>query len=333
MTHGIFNRSENRLQAFSLWMACVALMFLTLSVPCCAQQVKELPKDHGITGKQPEIYWHDADISLDLDASTKDWSVVVQRGSNPAERAPLPDLLEQVYAIHRAAPNHAVLLADLSAGAKFVGVIGLSPAKMLDSFWSSADPSLSPNNRYVLFVRFYPMHGADNYDDQYRLYDVLGTRASNWPNRPAQDGPPNMPANYDDTLAGVPVYPLKTGELGRENTNIEDGQVHQRASQFIWAADSSKVVFADAQGGVISLVVVSVPTVLGSNPQTMVYPLAGTENVCPGPSEAECNIFNVRSLAWDGESIRAALMIRPNHAKAIEKDLTIPLSKFVPAGK
>jgi len=27
------------------------------------------------------------------------------------------------------------------------------------------------------------------------------------------------------------------------------------------------------------------------------------------------------------------LMIRPNHAKAIEKDLTIPLSKFVLVGK
>jgi hypothetical protein len=333
MTQGIFNRCENRLQAFSLWMACVALMLLTPSVLCCAQQVKELPTNHGITGKQPDIYWHDADISLDLDASTKDWSVVVQQGTNPVERAPLPDLLEQVYAIHRAAPNRAVLLADLSAGAKFIGIIGTSPAKLLDSFWSSAGPSLSPDNRYVLFVRFYPMHGADNYEDQYRLYDVLGTRASNWPERPAQDGPPTEPINYDSTLAGVPVYPLKAGELGRENTNIEDGQVHQRASEFIWSADSSKVVFADVQGGVISLVVVSMPTAAGGKPQTVVYPLAGTENVCLGTSEAECNIFNVRSLAWDGESIRAALMIRPNHAKAIEKDLTIPLSKFVLVGK
>jgi hypothetical protein len=75
------------------------------------------------------------------------------------------------------------------------------------------------------------------------------------------------------------------------------------------------------------------PTAAGGKPQTVVYPLAGTENVCLGTSEAECNIFNVRSLAWDGESIRAALMIRPNHAKAIEKDLTIPLSKFVLVGK
>src|ERR1035438_4901749 len=104
----------------------------------------------------------------------------------------------------------------MSAGAHFVGVIGTNPVKLLDHFWTSGEPALSPDNHYVIFDRFYPAHGADNYDDQYRLYDVLGTRASNWPERPAQDGPPAEPINYDDTLAGVPVYSLKVGEeIGR----------------------------------------------------------------------------------------------------------------------
>ncbi len=335
MTQGIFNRNENRLQAFSLWIACVAPMLLTLSAPCYAQQVKELPLNHGITGKQPEIYWHDTDMSLDLDASTKDWSIVVQQGSNPAERVPLPDslVLEQVYAIHRAPQNHAVLLADLSAGAQFVGIIGTSPAKLLDSFWSSATPSLSPDNHYVLFVRFYPMHGADNYDDQYRLYDVLGTRSSNWPDRPAQDGPPNLPANYDDTLAGVPVYPLKAGELGRDNTNVEDGQVHQKASKFIWSVDSSKVVFADVQGGVISLVVVSMPIGGNGKPQTIVHPLVGPENACLGSGGGACDYRNVGSITWDRDNVNVVLRIRPQHGKTNDIDLTIPLTEFVPAGK
>jgi hypothetical protein len=296
-----------------------------------AQQVKELPADHGVNGKQTDIYWHDADTQFDLDTSTDKWGVLIRRGSAAAERVPLPDILEQVYAIHRTAPNRAVLLADLSAGAKFVGVIGTSSVKHLDSFWSSADPSLSPDNRYVLFVRFYPMHGAEGEDDQYRLYDVLGTRSSNWPDRPAQDGPPTEPINYDSTLAGVPVYPLKAGELGRENTNVEEGQEHKSASDFIWTADSSKVAFADVQGGVISLIVVAVPPGGKGEPQTVVHPLVGVENVCLGPGEGACDIRNVRSLAWDGDNIHAALMIWPQHGKKVDVNLTIPLSRFVPA--
>ncbi|MGD0831585.1 MAG: hypothetical protein ABR907_11610 [Terracidiphilus sp.] len=340
MVQGIISLNEDRLQAFPGGIVVACLLLLTVIAGAGAQQVKEYSwKDKPIyvgappTFKQPEIYWHDSDMSFDLDASSDDWSVLVKQGNTPAERVPLPAILEQVNAIHRAAPNRAVLLADLSAGARFVGIIGTSPAKLLDSFWSSAAPSLSPDNRYVLFIRFFPMHGADNYDYQYRLYDVLGTRALNWPDRPAHDAPPNSPTNFDDTLAGVPVYSLKPGELGRQNTNIEEGEVHQSASDFIWTADSSKVVFADAQAGVISLVVVSMPTVAGGKPHTSVYPLAGSENVCLNTSEAACYNRNVRSLAWDGDNIKVALKMWPQHGKAIDVDLTIPLSKFVPASK
>jgi hypothetical protein len=333
MTRGVFKSNKTRLQASCLRMACVALLLLPLSVPCYAQQVKELPSDHGITGKQPDVYWHDADIHFDLDASTKDWGVVVQQGSNPAERVPLPDYLDQVYAIHRVAPNRALLLADLPAGAQFAGIIETPPARLIDSFWSAAKPSLSPDNRYILFVRFYPMHGADSYDDQYRLYDVLGTRASNWPERPAQDGPPTAPVSYDPTLAGIPVYPLKAGELGRENTNIEDGQAHERASEIIWSADSRKAVFADAQGGAMSLVVVTMPPGGGGKPQTAVHMLVGSENACQGLGKPLCDYRNVRSIAWDGDNVIVALRIWPQQGKTIDVDLTIPQSKFLPASK
>lgn len=333
MTQGFSNIKENRAQAFSFWIVRITFMLLTLSVMCHAQKVKELPTDHGITGKQPEIHWHDNDIQFDLDASTEHWIILIRKNSSEAGRVPLPDTIAQVYAIHRAASNRAVILADASAGAHYVAVIGTDPAKLLDSFYTAGRISLSPDNRYVLFIRLYPMHGADNYDDQYRLYNVLGTRASNWPDRPAQDGPPNLPANYDDTLAGVPVYSLKAGELGRENTNVEEGQVHLSASDFIWTADSSKVVFADAQAGVLSLVVVTMPTTAGGKPQTSVYPLVGDENACLGTEEGDCWSRNVHSLAWDGDNVKAALKIWPQDGKAIDMDLTIPLSKFVPAGK
>jgi hypothetical protein len=311
-------------------------MLPTLTFVCYAQQIKELPltsETLGSLDRQPEVYWHDKDLNLDIDTSTSDWSVVVTHSNGTVDHVPLPREIGLIDAVHRSAQNRAVILTEIGSGAREVVVIQTDPAKLLEKFWSSKPVSLSPDNRYVLFVRFYPMHGGEGYDDQYRLYDVLGTRSTNWPDRPAQDAPPNMPTNYDETLAGVPVYPLKAGELGRMNTFVPEGQEHLKASDFIWTADSSKVVFADVQGNIISLVVVTMPKAANSKPQTTVYPLVGDENVCPESNVGECDSSNVLSLAWDGDSVKAALLFRPNNAKDNEKDVTVPLSKFVPAGK
>ena len=66
-------------------------------------------------------------------------------------------------------------------------------------------------------------------------------------------------------------------------------------------------------------------------PRTLIYPLVGAENVCAGA--AYCDSNNVKSIAWGGDTIKVALMILPRPGKPTEKDLTIPLSKFVPVDK
>lgn len=336
MGHEVCSFSSNRLCSLFYRMVYVVLLLSAVVRPCHAQQVKEFSRDEeppkagpGAVIKQTEVYWHNSNFRLDLDASGKSWSVLVQPNSGSVDRVQLPYVITYVDAIHLAAPHRAVLLAELSAGARYVGIIAIKPAQMIDSFWTSGRLALSPNNRYVLFVRFYPAHGADNYDDQYRLYDVLGTRSSNWPKRPAQDAPPTEPVNYDESLAGMPVYPLKADEVNRENTNVPDGQEHQSASEFHWSDDSSKVLFADVQGRIITLVVVY-PSMGGKGEtRTLVHSLVGPENVCL--NDGGCDFGSIRSLNWNGESVTADLLVRPATGETSEMSLTIPLSKFVAA--
>jgi hypothetical protein len=339
MNHRIFDLYRNCIPAFFRWIACACLLLLTVVAKSNAQQVKEHsskdePQYEGAPPpfKHPDVYWHDPDLRLDLDASKEPWRLLVQRNQGEVEKLPLNELdIWRVNAIHRAAPDRAVLMAELTAGAHLVGIIGTNPVKLLDQFWTAGRQALSPNNRYVIFVRFYPLHGADNYDDQYRLYDVLGTRASNWPKRPAGDGSPTEPINYDDTLAGVPIYSLKAGEVDRVNTNVPEGTEHEGGTDFLWSADSSKAVFSDSQAKVITLVLVTVPVGGKGGPITLVHPLIGSENICQ--DKGECDATNVQSLTWNGDAVNVRVRFHPEHEKDREMNLTIPLSSFVPAPK
>ena len=326
-------------QAFSLGIAFACILLSTAVAASSAQQVKEFswkdePQYVGDAPpfKQLEVYWHDPDLRLDLDASKEPWSVLVQRNGGEVARLPVDDLgFSRVNAIHRVAQDRAVLLGEGTTGSGIVGVIGTNPVKLLDHFWTNGGFGLSPDNHYLIFGRFYPAHGADNYDDQYRLYDLLGTRTSNWPKRPAQDGPPTEPINYDDTLAGVPVYPLKADEVDRENTNVPEGTEHEGGIDFIWSADSSKVVFADSQARVITIVLVKMPVGGKGGPQTLVHPLTGNENICL--ADGVCDSSIVKSLTWNGDGVDVKLRFQPRHDKALEMNLTIPFASFAPAPK
>ena len=88
-------------------------------------------------------------------------------------------------------------------------------------------------------------------------------------------------------------------------------------SNFIWSADSRKAVFADLiNGNSISLILVTMHPEDKDRehevdhdknndlPQTLTYQFSGAENVCAGA--ANCDSNNVRSIAWDGDKVKAA---------------------------
>jgi len=135
----------------------------------------------------------------------------------------------------------------------------------------------------------------------------------------------------DESYRGFPIYPRTADQLICLDPDDSEAEAHQMASTFVWDSDSSKAVFADVRDGIMSLVLVTIPTNIKDNPQTFIYPLVGEENVCAGATY--CGYNNVSSITFDGDSVKAALIIRPNPGKPIEKDLSIPLWQFVSIGK
>jgi hypothetical protein len=157
---------------------------------------------------------------------------------------------------------------------------------------------------------------------------------------------------HRDLLGGIQVYPHQVTCLDLEDDDDDNTDV----SDFIWATDSSKVVFADVKDGVISLILVKMPRSDSDKdhdkdkdgdhqgehyrdndrPRTLTYSFVGAENVCGavGPQgPTGCDNNNVRSIAWSGDSVKVALVQANPTGPAIVKNLTIPLSKFVPIGK
>jgi hypothetical protein len=294
-----------------------------------AQEIRELPSDSGISGKQPAIYWHDKDAQFDLDSSTDRWTIDIKEGNKPLTKVTLPAYINQVYSIRRADASRIVVLAHASAGTYYVGILRTDASHVIDEFWTSAAPGISPDNRYILLVRFYPMHGAEGYDDQYRLYDVLNNQTANWPNRPAQAAPAGQPINYDASMAGVAVYPLDPSARERQNTFVAEGEEHARASLFVWDAESRRVVFGDYTGGALSFVIVAVPTSGERYPETSVYRVPTDQNPC---SEV-CLPKNIGKLEWVGNTVTVQLTATPKNGPARVSHLSVPVTLFVPVDR
>ena len=123
------------------------------------------------------------------------------------------------------------------------------------------------------------------------------------------------------------VRPVRSDQGSLCLGELPEGEDHHRVSDFVWSADSSKVLFADARSGFMSLVVVQMPSAATDPPRTVVYPLTGAENVC----EKGCTPRNVRALAWEGDRIEAVLAYGPEVGRDNEVVLAIPLSRFLSA--
>jgi hypothetical protein len=306
---------------------CSALILFVCAPQSHAQEIKELPLGAAISDKQPAIYWHDKDAQFDLDASANQWSIVIRQSDSPPTRVQLPGYINKVYSIRRAAANHLVVLAESGGGAYYVGVFSAATSSVLDEFSTSAAPGISLDNRYIILVRLYPMHGAGGYDDQYRLYDVLSNRAANWPHRPAKPAPEGEPENYDDSLAGVAVYPLDPAVRERDNTFVAEGLEHKLASRFVWDQESRRVIFADYSSGVLSLIMVAAPSGGERYPETSVYQVPANRNPC---AEA-CLQKNIGKLEWLGNSVRVQLTTTPKNAPNRTSTLSVVVSSFIPA--
>jgi hypothetical protein len=347
-----------------LGVLCLQMLFI--SAPLAAQdrsqhissevthvgtaEMRSVTKTSGfIPDRQPVVYWHDEDWKIDLTPQSlpNAFTVTITSSDGREKVVKLPWEFSQIVSISRTPNDEAIVTADLTGMIQAFCIIDLREGKITDNI-ALYDPIISPDRRFILFNNWYPPHVGG--EEMYRIYDVLKTPRENTcgyrENDPRHE-------DLDGGYRGFQVYPQTPGQI---LCTSEDDEDDNSGFDFLWDTDSSKVVFADVKSGVMSLILVTMPhgdhdkdhdrdhdgdrdrdhDKDNDHPRTSIYSFVGAENVCGavGPlGPTGCDYNNVKSIAWNGDAVNVALVQANPTGPAIVKNLTIPLSKFVPLAK
>jgi hypothetical protein len=268
----------------------------------------------------PLATYSDAEVSLSIVRNDRRLSVFTAPAGQSGSLVALPDDLSQVDQIRRGPGHRAVILGWVSSAVAQVTIFDFKKRIVVDHFWAY-QPTLSPNSRWLAFTKYYPPHGAENTEDQYRLYDLARTTAANRPSRPDRGTGAADPV----TEVGAWIYPLRANEIDRENVGVDDGTAHESASDFFWSDDSSKLVFADAQAKIMSVVMIRMST----EQEAWIAELRGKVDVCAGDCAGvrmKSVHFSEATLETEFEQIIAGRRV-PKTASRIQ----LPLTDFQPA--
>jgi hypothetical protein len=135
----------------------------------------------------------------------------------------------------------AVVTAMVGADLHGVVIVDIAAGSIVDHF-KCYSPTISPDGRYVSFVKLYPSHGIASAEDHYMVYDVAASPATNRP-------PDANPSHPHPNLVGLCVYPEGIGNKPDDNIELPKKSQHSMASEgFYWNPDSRSFVFADRYG-------------------------------------------------------------------------------------
>lgn len=273
----------------------------TVAVPATAAIEKDEVSQ--VVGFNPEaqkpLTYIDPNLKLTLQKKNETLSVIVEQEKLPITVIDLSEEVGQVDSIIRVANNKAIVLGMANSSIATVGLIDLNTRKLTDHFRAYV-PSLSPNKRYIAFVRFYPTHSGYPVEDQYRIYNI-------------ERGPSENRSALSDTTdlvndAGFHVF----DQLNRSNYVSSESDAHQMASAgFFWSADSSKVSFADYYKRELRMVTVSLRDVEPFQVKIMNL----TEQLC----DSGCEGVRLKSIEYTGEEFVATFrnFVNPGYKKIV----------------
>jgi|SRR5580698_4701665 hypothetical protein len=277
---------------------------------------------------QPQVYWHDGDWDVDLLIPTPDverYRLSIGSSSKNSAIIELPKAYEQVNSVLRSPGDKAIVIEESHTGSGAFAIVDLNTGQLIDNIGMGFE-FISPNRRFILYQNWYP-NEATAYENMYRLYDTLKSPRENVCGY--RDNDPKH-ESLDDGMRGFQVYPRKPGPL--TCAGPEDDDDDNMGTNFTWAPDSSKLVFADIKGGVMSLIMVMMPVGIKDQPKTLVYPLKGIEDVCAGATNAaggsDCDYHVIQSIDWEGDVVKA--LFHHQFGTKFDLQLLIPISKFAP---
>jgi hypothetical protein len=258
-------------------LASALLITAALTVAQQSQPTDRTTVSHGPSRLRPDeglfnpdhekaLSYRDGEIVITLVNGKKNLAVEIETASQPKGRVELPSEIVQVNEIRWTQSGKAIVIGMVNGSVFEIVVLNTHPISIADSFLAYA-PTVSPDGRFIAFVKFYSAHFVERTDDHYLLYDV---------SRSARENRAPSVSVADHTSVGIPVYPHVANQDG-DNSGIPEQQLHHMLAQtFFWRSDSLRYTFADDYAGEWDVLVISTTDGLPSTSKVTV----GRNEVC-----------------------------------------------------
>lgn len=149
----------------------------------------------------------------------------------------LPWDLGDVHSISDGVRNKIVIIGEGSDEVvPGVSIMDRTSDRLVDNFIAYS-PTLSPDGRYIAYIKVYPPVSVSGVRDIVMIYDLDKSASAN-----RSSGV----STGDIWAAGAAVYPPGCTATS-DNVGLPSYQRSRVASRFLWAADASKFVFSDTR--------------------------------------------------------------------------------------
>jgi hypothetical protein len=181
----------------------------------------------------------------------------------------LPGVVNEVDEVCSLADGRFAVFSGSGYSAE-VDLIDSAKALLLDSIWGFA-PAMSPDQKWLVYRKFYPRRTELPVSEEYLLYDLSKSPTQNRPLGIAADNPLSV---------GRVIFPPGQDNGSADNIGVAEDQRHSSISDSLyWASDSRAVAFGDRVQGVPSIVLVKLD---GHGNTTALVHHVSLSEVCPG---------------------------------------------------
>lgn len=199
----------------------------------------------------------------------------------------------QVDALTVISGNRVAILGRATSNLALVTLVSLPSGRISDRFFGFW-PAISPDARYVTFVKWFPLHPGFgvSVSDEFLVYDLDKEPVEN-------RTPPDRGASSEPYDVGWPIYPPNASNTPGDNVlEGHDAPVHRLASDgFFWISDH-QVAFVDRWSGENTLVIAD----LANGPK---HPLVTARQI---PTQSLVNLSGCANKAapsdlkrWEGD--------------------------------
>lgn len=267
-----------------------------------------------VSSATSQASYHDNTYSVRVRPASGSLSLSIE-GNGHQNSVKLPPEVVQIQHIQRH-QDRLIVVGDVGASISRVMVVGLQGGALEDEF-NAISPAVSPDGRWVAFVKFYPPHGAQGTDDHRMIYDVTQSAADNRPNRDSADR----------INVGAQVYP-GSGNTEDDNVGVADDRAHRSASLLFWSPDSQRLAFAD-QSSSLQFVAVRIGSdAAGVKAGASGMLLEGTAICAPPLSRKSCEAY-LDHAEFDATGVRASFSGVGRRA-SVHRELQISYADLAP---